>query len=278
MPNPRLKEFPLKHVFPVHFCLQEFESSHVHNSTLIPLWCADQAKTDVLAQAVQVNPNNDSFEDVVNTPMCFMNSRVNKIRIQEYCRVATGTDLPDQIYHKALFTFGLGDADTVAADGTTILSLLAMTKQADNLLPTYVAGTDLEHASLMHADVDTLDTSQSLEGVGLNEHVLKGRMHGELGPKIRKIVMGPYVNRVHKDYPYYSDRWYNAPPAARRMGPFTGCYLYVAMNPSTPDGAVSTLEGFSAHFDDELTIEEEDLMFHYRIEFNEYNDAFDQSP
>ncbi len=173
-------------------------------------------------------------------------------------------------------SWGLGDADVVAADGTTILSILKMTKQGDNLLPTYTAASDLEHAGLLHADVDTLDTTQSLEAIDLHPGELLSAQHGELGPKIRSIVQGPFVNRVHKDFPYFRDSWYKTPPKVRRMNPFVGCYMYVGMSPSVPDGAGSAQISFSPHFDDDLTVDEESINFHYLLEFNEYNDAFDQ--
>ncbi len=154
-----------------------------------------------------------------------------------------------------------------------------MTKGADNLMPTYTAAADLEHASLVHADIDTLDTSQLLEGVALTPADIRSHKHGELGPKIRALVQGPYINRVHKDFPYFREAWYNVPGRVRRMNSFTGCYLYVGVNASIPDGEVNTAaDRFVPHFDDRITIEEESLDFHYLVEYSEWHDAFDQSP
>ncbi len=239
---------------------------------------ADQGRSESDAQLIQVNPNNDTFEDIVNTPACFMNSRVNKVKVSEYYTIPKEIDEPDLVYFKAVMTWGLGDADVVAPDGTTLLSLLQMTKGADNLMPNYIAGADLEHASLAHADVDTLDTTQSWEGVLLSEQTLSTLRRGELGPKIKSMVAGPIASRVHKDYPYMRSRWYNTPPNVRRMNAFCGCYLWVAVMESIPDALGASSTAFATHFDDRLTIEEESMDCHILIEFNEYNDSFDQNP
>ncbi len=279
MPNPRTREYPLRHTFGYHFNLQEFESTHTHDNTILPLMFADQAKTEALADAVQVHPLNDTFETTVQDPACFMNSRVNNIRIQEYCSIPKEIDEPDMLYYKGILSYGIGDADVVSADGTTLNSILRMTKGADKILPTYIAGADLEHASLVAASVDTLDTTQSLEGTDLTPTTVELAKHLELGAKVRAMFEGPFTNRVHKDYPYFRDAWYKTPSRTRRMNSFCGCFLYVAVMPSIQDAlpAGSTMN-FGNHFDDRLTIEEESVDFHYVIHFNEYNDNFDQSP
>ncbi len=195
-------------------------------ATIIPMIVADQGRSESDAEVIQVNPANDTYEDVVGTPACFMNSRVNKIKVSEYYTIPKEIDEPDLIYYKAVLTFGLGDADVVAADGTTILAKLFMTKGADNLMPTYTAGSDLEHASLAPTDIDTLDTTQSWEGItGATQNALSGHRKGELGAKISSMMQGPKLNRVHKDYPYFRSQWYDVLASTRRMGAFCGCYL-----------------------------------------------------
>lgn len=279
MPNPRLKQFPLRHRFGYHFTLQEHESAATHFATYLPLIVADQGKTDVVAELVQVHPANDAFEDIVTGTNCHMNSRVNNIKISEYCMIPKEIDEPDCLYWKAIVNFGLGDVDVVAADGTTLLSKLLLTKGADKLMPTYTAGADLENSNLWPSDIDTLDTSQLGEGVSLTPTVLRDHLGGELGPKVRAQVNGPYINRVHKDFPYFKEAWYKVPGRVRRMNAFTGCYLYVGLNTSIASGASQVLsDKLVPHFDDRLTVEEESLDFHYLIEYNEYHDAFDQSP
>jgi len=208
-----------------------------------------------------------------------MNARVNNIKISEYCSIPKEIDEPDLLYWKAIFSFGIGDVDVVAADGTTLISKLAFTKGADKLLPTYIAGSDLEHANLVHADIDTLDTSQLLEGYSLTPQAVKSHQGGELGPKVRALVDGPFINRVHKDFPYFREAWYKTPPRTRRMNAFCGCYLYVGLTQSLVDGASNAVAAaLSPRFDDRLTIEEESADFHYLIEYNEFHDFFDQSP
>lgn len=279
MPNPQLKPFPLRHKFGYHFSLQEFEASHIHLATILPLIVADQGRPDTVAEAVQVHPANDSFEGTVQTPACHMNARINNIKISEYCSIPKEIDEPDALYQKAIMSFGLGDVDVVAADGTTLVAKLKMTKGADNMMPTYTAGADLEHANLVHTDIDTLDTTQTIEGVQLQPSDLTNFKIGELGPKVSAIVQGPFINRVHRDFPYWREAWYKVPGRVRRMNAFSGCYLYVGMNVSIADGVAATsADSMIAHFDDRLTIEEESLDFHYLIEYNEYHDFFDQSP
>ncbi len=207
-----------------------------------------------------------------------MNSRVNKIKITEYYSIPKEIDEPDLLYHKAIMTFGLGDADVVAADGTTLVSILKLTKGADNLMPTYVSAADLEHANLAHADVDTLNGAQTWEGTALTAFALRNARKGELGAKVSSMVMGPRTNRVHKDFPYYRAQWYDVPPATRRMNAFCGCYFWIGLGTSIADGLAANVPDIITHFDDRLTIEEESMDCHLYIEFNEYNDAFDQSP
>ncbi len=276
MPNPRTKEFPLRHKFSISFSLQEFEASPVHAQTIIPLFMADQAKTESIAQDLQTNPQNDAFEDVVNTPACFMSSRINMIKISEYVMIPTVADVPDMLYEKAVITFGLGDADITAPDGTTLRNRMGFTKAADTLHPTY-STTKCDNGGFMHADVDGLTSTQVLEGVAITAATYKSRQHGILGAKIRKMMIGPFQNRVHKDYPYWNARWYRVPGATKRMNAFTGCFLFVGVNPAIDDTPSAQQDHLSAHFQSDLTIEEESLNCHYLIEFNEFNDSFDQS-
>ncbi len=276
MPNPRTKEFPLRHRFAISFTLQEFETSLVNNNTVLPMWVADQAKTEALAQAVQTNPANDAFEDVVTTPNCFMNSRINKIKITEYCMVPSAADVPDAMYYKAIITWGLGDHAIAAVDGTTLFSTIGFQKNADTIGANY-SGNNLENAGFLHPDVDGLTTDGELEQAQIQPSGLETAKYGELGPKIRSMVVGPIRNRVHKDFPYFSSRWFNTPSAAKRMNAFTGCFLYVGMNDVKTAVATAVEHRFSPHFDSDLTIDENALNFHYLFEYNEYNDSFDQN-
>lgn len=274
-----MKEHAQRHKFGAHFTLQEFETTHLHDATVIPLVVADQGRGEAAAELIQVNPQNDTFEDTVATPACHMNSRVNKVKISEYYSIPADIDEPDMMYAKAIIALGLGDSDVVSVDGTTLISKLKMTKGADNVMPEYVAASDLENANLAPADVDTLDTTQSWEAVSLNAKQLLNHRYGELGAKVRSMVAGPKWSRVHKDYPYYMSRWYDMPPQCRRMNAFSGCYLWIGLNESLVSGAAAAASDFfTTHFDDRLTIDEESLDCHLLIEFNEYNDAFDQSP
>ncbi len=259
----------------MRFSLQEFETTHIDDATILPLFAADQAKTEAVAQAVQVNPNNDGFQDVVSTPNCHMNSRINKIKITEYCYIPAAVDVPDMIYSKAIFSWGLGDSDIVAADGSTILATAVFQKNADTISPNY-SGTNLLNAGFMHTEQDGLTADGELETVPLTPIQIRDMRHGELGPKLRKMIIGPYTNRVHKDFPYYSSRWYTVPGSVKRMNAFTGCFLYVGMNETTTKAATGAVNMMTYHFDGDLTIDEESLSLHYLIEYNEYNDSFDQ--
>ncbi len=276
MPNPRTKEFPLRHKFAMDFTLQEFETSAADFATMIPLFVADQAKTEALAQAVQTNRANDAYEGIVNTPHCFMNSRVNKIKITEYVSIPPSVDLPDAIYSKAVISWGLGDSDIKDPQGNTLLGKLKFTKAADSIHPTY-NGTDLLDGGFFNADVDGLTTNGHIEQIALSPSTLRDQRESSLGPKIRKMVIGPMMSRVHKDFPYFRERWYDVPGSVKRMNSFTGCFLYVGMN-TVKSAAASAIEvQFSPHFDAELTIDEDSLSFHYLIEYNEYHDSFDYS-
>ncbi len=238
---------------------------------------ADHARTEAIAQAVQTNPVNDSYEGIVNMPNCYMNSRVNKIKITEYCMIPPSYDVPDGIYAKAIYAWGLGDHAVADPQGNTLISKLKFTKAADTLHPTW-EGTKLPQANLLHADVDGLTSTQLLEPVDEEPKNLYTDRYGSLGPKVRSILTGPFWNRVHKDYPYFSDRWYTVPGRTKRMNAFTGCFLYVGVATGIAAGATTAASTeIVPHFVGDTTIDETYLNFHYVFEFNEFNDSFDQS-
>jgi len=276
MPNPPTKEFPLRHAFAMDFTLQEFEASPANFATIIPLFFADQAKTEALAQAVQVNRANDNYDGIKNSPACFMNSRVNMIKITEYCMVPAANDIPDAMYHKAIITWGLGDHLIEDPSGVSLLTKLKFTKAADTIHPTWT-NVNIEDGGWYHADVDGLTANQEAEAVSLRPDVIQDERDGSLGPKIRSMVIGPFLNRVHKDYPYYSSRWFQIPGRTKRMNAFTGCFLYVGLNAAKVNAPSAVSQNFSPHFEGDLTTDERSLAFHYLIEFNEYHDSFDIS-
>ncbi len=155
MPNPRTKEFPLRHSFGVHFQLLEEDTGGVDFATYVPLFFADQAKAEADAQVIQVNPQNDTFEGVTGSPACFMNSRVNKIKITEYCMIPAAYDVPDMMYYKAIVSWGLGDYQIKDPQGVTLLTDLGFVQAADTIHPNWT-GTDLDIGTILHADVDGL--------------------------------------------------------------------------------------------------------------------------
>ncbi len=278
MPNPRTKEFPLRHKFGISFTLQEYETSAVNYATIIPFFFADQAKTDALAQNVEVNPNNDNYVGTVSDAGLYMNSRVNKIKITEYCMVPTVADVPDVLYAKAIISWGMGDADIKDVAAVTLLSKLGFQLNADTISADY-SGTDMDNAGLLPPDCDGLTTTLILETIdGKTIESLINQRTGTLGPKVKAMMIGPFLNRVHKDFPYFSERWYSVPGRVKRALANTGCFMYVGVNIAKDDSAPAAVENWpAAHFRSDLTIDEESLNCHYLIEFNEYNDAFSQS-
>ena len=276
MPNPQTKEFPLRHKFAYDFALREYETSYDDHSVCLPLWMADQAKDEATAMDVQVNRQNDNYEGLVNTPAIYMNSRVNMLKLTEYYYVDKDYDLPDVLFQKSLITFGLGDSDKKDPQGNTILTALGFTKAADTIHPTWT-GTKLASGSFCHADVDGLTTNQQLEQHGVSAQTLDDNKDGSLGPLVQKMVAGPAFTRVHKDFPYFRAQWYDTPSSAKRANAFTGCFLHCGLN--TVADSTPTLQNtaFRPHFDTDLTIDEDAINCHILVEFNEYNDAFDQS-
>ncbi len=275
MPNPRTKEFPLRHSFGMHFQLLEEDAGAVDFATTLPMIVADQAKTESVAQDVQVNPANDAFGGFTRSPNCFMNSRINNIKITEYVMIPAATDVPDMLYNKAIISWGLGDHAVVDPVGLTLLAELGFEKNADTIGPLYT-DVDLTVATLLDAEVDGLDTTQKLENVALEPHVLRLNRNRKLGPKVRKLCIGPFINRVHKDFPFYSSRWYQVPGNTKRMNAFTGCFMYLGLNKSIASGATNiAAEAVLPHFTSDTTVDEPSLSFHYLFEYNEYNDSFD---
>ncbi len=276
MPNPRTKEFPLRHKYGVHFSLQEFEATHLDDATMVPMITADQAKTEAIAQAVQVNPVSDTYEGIVISPNCFMNSRVNKIKISEYYTIPNASDVADLLYHKAVISVGLGDADVVDPSGGTILTQLRLQKNADTISANYT-GTDLLNASFLPAECDGLTSTQELESIAHNPSNARNARNDTLGAKVRAMQMGPIPSRVHRDFPYVRSRWYDVPSRVKRMNAFCGCFLYLGLEEAVPVAGGSVINTWGSHFESELTTDEASLNCHLLFEFNEYNDSFDQT-
>ncbi len=275
MPNPRTKEFGLKHRFAYDFMLRQEQASPVDFATVISLFFADHAKTESIAQDLQVNRANDSYEGVVNTPACFMNSRVNKIKITEYIRVAQALDVPDALLWKSMFSFNFSDVDILDPAGVSILTALGFQKNADTLSANY-SGTDMKDGSFCHADQDGLTSNAHLETVVTRPSFLRDAREGSLGPAVRKVMIGPMMTRCHKDFPIFSERWYNVPGMVKRMNAFAGCFMHYGLNAVKTAVATAAEPFFSNVFDSELTGDEDSLAVHIAIEFNEFNDSFDQ--
>ncbi len=279
MPNPRTKEYPLRHLCGYHFQLLEEDTGATDQGTMFPMFFADQAKDEDAAEAIHCHPLNDDFISVTDNAGLHMNSRVNNIHVREYIMIPPAYDVPDMLYNKMVVSWGLNDHSILDAAGATILTALGFQKNADTLSPNY-SGVDLPLANLWPADCDGLTADTQGEAMNKSPANLRfAREHGNLSGKIKSMTSPVFTSRVHKDLPFYSDRWVKSPPNCRRAGAFTGCWLYVGINKVIADGATqSTSIIFSPHFDTDSTIDEPALSCHYTVEFNEYNDAFDQSP
>ncbi len=279
MPNPRTKEYPIRHLTGFHFQLLEEDTGDTDAATVLPLFFADQAKDEDAAEAIHTNPLNDDFISQSALSGIHMNSRVNNIHIREYVMIPAAYDVPDMLYNKMVISWGIDDVNKQDATGATILTNLGFQKNADNVSPNYT-GTDLPLTNIWPADCEGLTTDTQGEPVTLQPaNLIFSREQSNLSPLVRAMASPMGTSRVHKDYPYYSDRWYKSPARCRRANPFTGCFLYVGVNKVLADGATQALSQFlRPHFDTDSTIDEPALSCHYTVEFNEYNDAFDQSP
>ncbi len=277
MPNPMTKQFGLKHRFAYDFSLIPESAADLY-ATTIPLFFADSAKNEAAAQAVQVNRANDAYEGVVTTPACYMNSRVNNVKITEYINVPAAYDSPDSLFFKAVFSFNFSDVDIKDPAGSTLIGKIFFEKAADTLHPAWDAGAvKITNGSFVHTDVDGLTSTQELEEVPVRPYTLRQEREGTLGPAVRKVMIGPILNRVHKDFPYFRERWYPVPGNVKRMNSFAGCFLYYGVNDVKTAVATAEEPWMGSAFDSELTIEEPSVHIHGAVEFNEYHDSFDQS-
>ncbi len=278
MPNPRTKEYPLRHRTAFHFQLLEEDTGTTDAATIIPLFFADQAKDEDAAEAVHANPLNDDNAVSVLSGL-HMNSRVNNIHVMEYVMVPAAYDVPDMIYNKQVMSWGLGDVDVKDAQEVTILSKVNFQKNADTISPDY-SGTDLPLTNVWPSDCDGLTTDTQGEPTSKGPAAMSfQREQGTLHSKIRAMFSPMGMSRVHKDFPFMSDRWFKTPSRCRRANAFTGCFLYVGIEKVVADGASQAASGaLIPHFNTDATIDEPALSCHYLIEFNEFNDAFDQTP
>ncbi len=278
MPNPPTKDYPLRHQAGYHFQLLEEDTGVTDFATIIPFFFADQAKDEDAAESIHVHPLNDDFATTGNAGL-HMNSRVNNIHIAQYIMVPAAYDVPDMLCNMMNIAWGIDDHATVAADGTTLLANIKFQKNADTISPDYT-GTDLPLTNVWPSDCDGLTSDTQGEPVALSPASLDFQRNlGEFHSKLRSMSSKMQVIRIHKDFPYYTDRWFKVPSRCRRANAFTGCFQYIGINTVIADGASAAASGaIIPHFDTDSTIDEPALSVHTYIEFNEYNDAFDKTP
>ncbi len=279
MANPPTKDYPIRHMTGFHFQLLEEDTGATDFATMFPLFFADQAKDEDAAEAIHTHPLNDDYVSQSLNSGIHMNSRVNNIHVREYVMIPPAYDVPDMLYNKMVVSWGVDDHSVVDAVGATILTNLGFQKNADSISPNYT-GTDLPLTNVWPADCDGLTTDTQGEPVAKTPANMRfSREQSILNAKVRTMTSPISSSRVHKDYPYYSDRWYSSPPRCRRANAFTGCFLYIGLIPVIADGASQASSNIlPIHFNTDSTIDEPALSCHYTVEFNEYNDAFDNSP
>ena len=275
MPNKPLKEYPLRHKFEGSFELSMEQAAA--NDTFLPLFMCDQNKTTPHAvDSVNVNPMSETADyDTDSGCTTFPNSVVNNVHL----RLMVSMPIEDTTVTHALYIAGMvctsiDDVDADNEDGTktvgSVMKLKRETTNEDTVHPDW-SGTDINAlATLLPDDVPGLTGTQQIEAIDFDYDSYRDELfHGQLSGMLKKVTNGglrEYV--IFRERPYMTDSWIKVSPRVKRQNKGTFCGILFHLPQSR-----NTRQFWDAA---EVDATKEHLRISYQVEFNEYNDNFNQ--
>jgi len=275
MPNRQLKEYPLYHHYEGSFELSA-ENSAI-DTTYIPFFATDEGLTN--PEDVQVNPTNDNYQRQVDW-MCYKNSVINNVRLRLCLNITSDVvsttaeyqALKALVYRYMPVGVTLDDIELDFKDGSqSISSILKLQKESSNLNqihPTW-NGSDLVYPTTLPSAAVGLTTNQNHEAVTFDQDNFEIEIAScELQQHLKRITQGGLRTGIVKlDSPIYDDTWYKVPSYVKRCNHWTFFGLLIhcpQMDATEQFHRASDLAGTG-------------IKVGFDVQFNEYNDAFDQS-
>lgn len=244
-------------------------------ATHIPIAIADKSKTG--AEDIVTAPGHKSFAGVQDTPMCFLDSTIGRVRIgMTVSMPASGQETGIKGLFWNLGIFGLSFEDIEADDpddGVALTTLYGLEKDsnADFVRPQY-NGTDINGGTAQSLYVGAqsemgLTGGDNIEGVNYNAEVIEMYLRrGGMKSKIKKTLGGFKDMYVQYEQPYKMNRtWFDPPSNTKRMNEFT----YFGLGIELPQAG-----GDMQFYDADETTAVNHLRIGYDIYYTEYNDAF----
>jgi hypothetical protein len=270
MANKPMKEYGLHHRFNGYFELQLEDATS--DSFILPLIHADAGMSD--PDNVQVNPYSANFEDSVNTSSTYYDSVVNRINLRLRISMPVAgqeTGIQAVTYQSMPIMCSFDDLDKDVDGTNNVASFLELEYEDTNsnqVCPLW-SGTDITGSDL-NAGVPNLTTDQTPESVAFNavnfEKELKISRAGGL---LKELTMGGLRTHVlYKDRPFYQNRWFDVPSRVKRQNKNTFLGLLFHLPSATQFGTQFYLADETTDIDH--------LRIGYEVNYNEFNDYFDQ--
>ena len=275
MANKPLRAHPLRHAFKGGFELRGEDDSL--NSTILPIFFCDQNKGDPSTRYVNPLRETGEYEGRVAEASTYPNSVINNVRVRltiSQSHDETNSRLEALLYVAGTLALSFDDVDKKNEDGSktvgNVLRLQRETSNEDTIHPIWT-GTDLTvNGNTLPSDVPALTSGQAQEVVAFDYEDYLDVMYSKiLSGALKSVTMGglkEYVTR--KDTPYVTDTWYKVPSKVKRQnkGTFYGILFHLPQ-------AGNTRQFWTTG---EMTNTHDHIRINFEVEFNEYNDLFNQ--
>ncbi len=277
----RAEEYPLPHSHAFRFNLEAEDETL--NTTIVPLFRMTEAFAS--PETVEVNPTNANFAEDPGSACC-RGSIIPKVSLNWNATITKGAIETDKMRACKLewWPIYIAFKDMLdAADektGTKISTILNLQSDDTNkdVYPLFV-GTNLTSSSGLglstigyseaFGDLG-MDVSNIIESVGHTDESFWDAMQYYTNRGMLRKAIGPRKSVVitrDRPYTYFSNNF--TYPTVKRMNPFTFCGIAFHL----PQGGQKT-----QFFDTGDTTAIPHLRIAGHIRFNEWNNAFDQSP
>lgn len=279
----RSEEFPLPHEFTYNFGLHA--ENNAKDSTICTILRSSKAATGM--EAIEVNPAHGSFAEDAGPLIC-NGSIVPKISLRLSAHItaaaanATTFPLKELLFNWAPM-YGAFKDDWTASDIKTgvkisdIVEVLIDTTTNDDVTPLFTSAGSLVGTHPLSTVTDAeafgdynLTGTADMESVAFDKALyFDARSYYSISGKLAKVM--PKINtvRVHAEraWHYYSNNFTN--PIVKRGNPFTFCGILFHL-PNCGSG--------DQIFDCGDVTDIEHLRITAHIRFDEWNQAFDQTP
>jgi hypothetical protein len=250
-------------------------------ATHIPIAICDKSKTG--PEDIVTMPGHPDFAGLQDTPMCFPDSTIGKVRIGMSVSMPTSVnnDIFALNWNMGLFALAFEDIEKDDPDdGATLANLFALEKETTSGNENYVRpqynGTDVNggtaHSLYVGSQTEMgLTGGDNVEGCNFNHGTIEQYLRrGGMAAIIKDCLGGMIPETVVQERPYKMPRtWFSPPGKVKRMNEFTyfGLGIEIPQAGSDEQFYVAT----------ETTNTSRHLRIGYDIYYNEYNDAFSRS-